>query len=270
MKKSFYLNKICYSLDKERDQLLHLRRLYTIKPTLKIEPPVKPKFLKINKSKLLKRAQTQLRIDYENDILERRVSEIKNKKGQYNQNILRPKSDYPAFRRTYFNYKYQDIEKMKTILEDNIIYQYRLSKVKPYYKTEDINEEAKKQKQYLNNILAKNRVIKIPPPLNYYDIDQYKNLVEAQNVEENQDENIIEEDEREGDEEGEGEEKKKEKEEKEKKDKKQKEQKNEKNEEEKKEKEKEKEDKNKNKEEQKKNNNSTTNNSTHDKNNAHL
>ena len=199
-------------------------------------------------------------------MLKRRVEEIFKKKGQYNQTILRPKSDYPAFRRTYFNYKYQDIEKMKTILEYNIMYQYRINNVKPYYKTKDINEEAKKQEEYLNNILAKNRMIKIPPPLNYYDIEQYKNLVEAQNEEENQDENIIEEDEREGDEEEEGEEKKKKKEEKDNKDKKEENQKKVSNEEEKKEKK----DENKNKEEEpKKNNNSTTNNSTREKKNAH-
>ena len=212
MKKTLYLNQICYSLDKERDQFLHLRRLYTIKPTMKIDPPIKPKFLKINKSKLLKRAQTQLRIDYENDILYGKIREINSKTGEYNEKKLKPKNDYPAFRRSYYNYKYQDIEKMKTILEDNINLDNRLKKVKPYYKTEDINEEARKQEKYLNNILAKSKMIKRPPPLNYYDIEQYKNLVEAQNENEKQDQNIIEEDEREGEEEEDEKEKKKKKE----------------------------------------------------------
>ena len=210
MKKSLYINEIFNSLDKERDQFLHLRRLYTIKPTLKIEPPIRPKFLKKNQSKKLKRAQTQLKIDYENYILTRKILEINNKKGDYNQNVLKPQKDYPAFRRTYFNYKYQDIEKMKTILEDNIKIRNRLNNVKSYYKTEDINEDAKKQEKYLNNLLSRNKTIRIPPPLNYYDIEQYKNYVEAQNENENKDENIIEEDEREGDEE-EGEEKNKDK-----------------------------------------------------------
>ena len=261
MKKSLYLNQICNSLDKERDQFLHLRRLYTIKPTLKIEPPIKPKFLKINRSKILKRAQTQLRIDYENDILyNKKLVDIQLKKGEYNQNKLKPKKDYPAFRRTYFNYKYQDIEKMKTILEDNINWKNRLDNVKPYYKTEDINEEARKQEQYLNNILSKNKMIKIPPPLNYYDIDQYKNLVEAQNENENKDENIIEEDEREGDDEDEEKEKEKKNE-------------NDKNNKDKNEnKNNNKENvnnnnNNENKDEPKKNNVSTTNNSTNAKNN---
>ena len=207
MKKSLYLNDICYSLDRERDQFLHLRRLYTIKPTLKIEPPVTPKFLKNNKSKLLKRAQTQIKIDYENDILFRKILEINLKKGEYNKNIIKPKNDYPAFRRTYFNYKYQDIEKMKTVFEDNKYFYNRLNKVKSHYNTEDMNEEARKQEKYLNNILEKNKAVKVPPTLNYYDIDQYTNLVEAQNEKENEDENIIEEDEREGEEE-EGEENK--------------------------------------------------------------
>ena len=262
MKKSFYLNQICNSLDKERDQFLHLRRLYTIKPTLKIEPPIKPKFLKINRSKILKRAQTQLRIDYENDILyNKKILEIELKKGEYNQYKLRPKKDYPAFRRTYFNYKYQDIEKMKTILEDNINWRNRLNKVKPYYKTEDINEEARKQEKYLNNILSKNRMIKVPPPLNYYDIEQYKNLVEEQNENENQDENIIEEDEREGDDEEEEKEKKNENV----KNNEDKDKKNDVNNNTKKEIEK----SNENKDEPKKNNASTTNNSTNAKNNPH-
>lgn len=268
MKKALYLNKICYSLDKERDQFLHLRRLYTIKPTMKIDPPIKPKFLKINKSKLLKRAQTQLQIDYENDILYSKIKEIHSKTGEYNEKKLKPKNDYPAFRRSYYNYKYQDIEKMKTILEDNINLDNRLKKVKPYYKTEDINEEARKQEKYLNNILAKSKMIKRPSPLNYYDIEQYKNLVEAQNENENQDQNIIEEDEREGEEEEDEKEKKKKKE-----------INDEKNGNEKENKEnnginnieenKENEDENINNKEGKKNNASTTNNSTKDKNIVH-
>ena len=261
MKKALYSNKICYSLDKEREQFLHLRRLYSIKPTLKIESPIQPKFLKNNKSKILKKAQTQLKIDYENDILTRKILDIKLKKGSYNQNILRPKSDYPAFRRTYFNYKYQDIEKMQEILKDNINLNYRLNNVKSYYKTEDMYEEARKQEKYLNNILAKNKTIKIPPTLNYYDIEQYKNLVESQIENQNDDENIIEEDEREGDEE-EGEENKKDEKKGKNEDKNNEKKENEENNgQEKKEVETE------NKEEPKKNNNiSTTNNSTHDKN----
>ena len=261
MKKALYSNKICYSLDKEREQFLHLRRLYSIKPTLKIESPIQPKFLKNNKSKILKKAQTQLKIDYENDILTRKILDIKLKKGSYNQNILRPKSDYPAFRRTYFNYKYQDIEKMQEILKDNINLNYRLNNVKSYYKTEDMYEEARKQEKYLNNILAKNKTIKIPPTLNYYDIEQYKNLVESQIENQNDDENIIEEDEREGDEE-EGEENKKDEKKEKNEDKNNEKKENEENNgQEKKEVETE------NKEELKKNNNiSTTNNSTHDKN----
>lgn len=268
MKKTLYLNQICYSLDKERDQFLHLRRLYTIKPTMKIDPPIKPKFLKINKSKLLKRAQTQLRIDYENDILYGKIREINSKTGEYNEKKLKPKNDYPAFRRSYYNYKYQDIEKMKTILEDNINLDNRLKKVKPYYKTEDINEEARKQEKYLNNILAKSKMIKRPPPLNYYDIEQYKNLVEGQNENEKQDQNIIEEDEREGEEEEDEKEKKKKKEINDEKNG---------NEEENKEnngnnnieENKEKEDEKINNKEGKKNNVSTTNNSTKDKNIVH-
>ena len=261
MKKALYSNKICYSLDKEREQFLHLRRLYSIKPTLKIESPIQPKFLKNNKSKILKKAQTQLKIDYENDILTRKILDIKLKKGSYNQNILRPKSDYPAFRRTYFNYKYQDIEKMQEVLKDNINLNYRLNNVKSYYKTEDMYEEARKQEKYLNNILAKNKTIKIPPTLNYYDIEQYKNLVESQIENQNDDENIIEEDEREGDEE-EGEENKKDEKKEKNEDKNNEKKENEENNgQEKKEVETE------NKEEPKKNNNiSTTNNSTHDKN----
>jgi hypothetical protein len=270
MKKSLYLNDICYSLDRERDQFLHLRRLYTIKPTLKIEPPVTPKFLKNNKSKLLKRAQTQIKIDYENDILFRKILEINVKKGEYNKNIIKPKNDYPAFRRTYFNYKYQDIEKMKSVLEDNIYFYNRLNKVKSHYNTEDMNEEARKQEKYLNNILEKNKTVKVPPTLNYYDIDQYKNLVEAQNEKENEDENIIEEDEREGDEEEGEDNKNNEKKENNKNTVKKKENVNE-NKEENNGQDKKRspnENKNKEKDEQKKNNISTTNNSTENKNNA--
>jgi len=260
MKKPLCLNEICYSLDKERDQLLHLMRLYSIKSTFKIKPPEQYKFLKNNKSKLLKRAQTQLQIDYENNILARKILKIQLNKGEYNQNNLRPKTNYPAFRRNYFNYKFQEIEKMKTIFEGNMHLKYRLDNVKSHYKTENIFEEARKQEEYLNNIISKNRTIKVPPPLNYYDINDYKNLIEEQNKNENIDQNVIEEDEREGDEDGE---KNKENEE-ENKNKNE----NQKNEENNINPNNQNESNKKVNEEKKKNNASTTNNSTKDKNNA--
>ena len=198
MKKQLFLNEICESLDRERDQLMHLRRLYTIKPTFKIKAPKKPQFLIHNYSRELKRAQTQYNIENENTLLRNRLSYIYSKKGPYNQNYLRPKSGLPAFKKTYINYSFQDVEKMKKILQDNIKIYNKVNNMKSYYTFKDINKEAKLQVKYMNNILAKNRYIKKPPSLNYIDFEQFKKMIETQNEnEENieQDSNgIIEED----------------------------------------------------------------------------
>ena len=184
MKRQLYLNEICDSLDKERDQLLHLRRLYTIKPTFKIKSPKKPKFLIQNNSRLLKRAETQYNIDVQNMILRNRLSYINNKNGPYNQNYLRPKTGLPAFKKTFINYSFQDIERMRKIVKENIKFYNKVNNMKSYYDFETMTEEAKNQVKYMNNLLKQNRFIKRPPSLNYIDIDKYRKLIEAQNEEE--------------------------------------------------------------------------------------
>ena len=184
MKRQLYLNEICDSLDRERDQLLHLRRLYTIKPTFKIKSPKKPKFLIQNNSRLLKRAETQYNIDYQNMILRNRLSYINAKNGPYNQNYLRPKSGLPAFKKTFINYSFQDVERMRKILLDNAKFYNKVNNMKSYYDFETMTEEANNQVKYMNNLLKQNRYIKRPPSLNYIDIDKYRKLIEAQNEEE--------------------------------------------------------------------------------------
>ena len=184
MKRQLYLNEICDSLDKEREQLLHLRRLYTIKPTFKIKSPKKPKFLIQNNSRLLKRAETQYNIDVQNMILRNRLSYINNKDGPYNQNYLRPKTGLPAFKKNFINYSFQDIERMRKIVKENIKFYNKVNNMKSYYDFETMTEEAKNQVKYMNNLLKQNRFIKRPPSLNYIDIDKYRKLIEAQNEEE--------------------------------------------------------------------------------------
>ena len=192
MKRKLFLNEICDSLDRERDHLLHLQRLYTIKPTLEIKSPIKPRFLIQNNSRLLKRAQTQYNIDYENEILKNRLSYINTKNGPYNQNYLRPKSGLPAFRKTYINYSFQEVENMRKTFQENIKFYNKVNNMKSYYDYQTINKEAKNQVKYMNYLLRQNKYIKKPPTLNYIDIDQYRRLVEQQNEE--GDNEIIEED----------------------------------------------------------------------------
>ena len=190
MKRQLFLNEICDSLDKERDHLMHLKRLYTIKPTFKIKSPKKPKFLLNNISRELKRAQTQYNIENENMILRDRLSHIYSKKGPYNQKYLRPKSGLPAFKKTYINYSFQDIENMKKTLQENIKIYNKVNNMRSYYEFKDINKEAKLQVKYMNNLLKENRYIKKPPSLDYINFEQFKQLIEAQNENENENEEI--------------------------------------------------------------------------------
>ena len=190
MKRQLFLNEICDSLDKERDHLMHLKRLYAIKPTFKIKSPKKPKFLLNNISRELKRAQTQYNIENENMILRDRLSYIYSKKGPYNQKYLRPKSGLPAFKKTYINYSFQDIENMKKTLQENIKIYNKVNNMRSYYEFKDINKEAKLQVKYMNNLLKENRYIKKPPSLDYINFEQFKQLIEAQNENENENEEI--------------------------------------------------------------------------------
>ena len=181
MKKQLYLNEICDSLEKERDQLMHLRRLYSIKPTFKIKSPKKPKFLINNYSRLLTRAQTQYNIDYENMKLRDRLSYISTKNGPYNKNDLRPKSGLHLFKKTFINYSFQDVENMRKTLMDNIKMYDRVNNMKSYYDFDTINKEAKLQVKYMNNISQQNRYIKKPPSLNFIDIEKFKRYIETLN-----------------------------------------------------------------------------------------
>ena len=190
MKRQLFLNEICDSLDKERDHLMHLKRLYAIKPTFKIKSPKKPKFLLNNISRELKRAQTQYNIENENMILRDRLSYIYSKKGPYNQKYLRSKSGLPAFKKTYINYSFQDIENMKKTLQENIKIYNKVNNMRSYYEFKDINKEAKLQVKYMNNLLKENRYIKKPPSLDYINFEQFKQLIEAQNENENENEEI--------------------------------------------------------------------------------
>ena len=190
MKRQLFLNEICDSQDRERDHLMHLKRLYTIKPTFKIKSPKKPKFLLNNISRELKRAQTQYNIENENMILRDRLSYIYSKKGPYNQKYLRPKSGLPAFKKTYINYSFQDIENMKKTLQENIKIYNKVNNMRSYYEFKNINKEAKLQVKYMNNLLKENRHIKKPPSLDYINFEQFKQLIEAQNENENENEEI--------------------------------------------------------------------------------
>ena len=190
MKRQLFLNEICDSLDRERDHLMHLKRLYTIKPTFKIKSPKKPKFLLNNISRELKRAQTQYNIENENMILRDRLSYMYSKKGPYNQKYLRPKSGLPAFKKTYINYSFQDIENMKKTLQENIKIYNKVNNMRSYYEFKEINKEAKLQVKYMNNLLKENRHIKKPPSLDYINFEQFKQLIEAQNENENENEEI--------------------------------------------------------------------------------
>jgi len=179
MKRHLFLNEICDSLDKEKDHLMHLKRLYTMKSTFKIKSPKKPKFLIMNYSRELTRAQTQYNINYGNSILRSRLSYINSKKGPYNQNDIRPKSG--KHKKTFINYSFQDLENMKKTLQDNIKIYTKVNNMRSYYEFKEINKNAKLQIKYRNNLLKNNRYIKKPPSLDYVNFEQFKNIMEKQN-----------------------------------------------------------------------------------------
>lgn len=167
-------NRICFDMDKSREQILHLNRLLTIRPTLSAtKEPIRPEFLKRRGPQIEKQKQIQTKIDVENNLVRRQIYEILTKPGKYCQ---RPTEVYPAFRR-YGSWKYDDIIKFIKINESNIKLQNRINACRPHVDNEELRKNAYNQEKYLFNLLNRPKNIPISPALHFVSIDQIKNKI---------------------------------------------------------------------------------------------
>ena len=93
----------------------------------------------------------------------------------YNKKQIRPKL-YPAFKR-FARFKLSDILKMIKIKKDNMKMENKISEIKSEYEINLMKKEARKQKEYLNNLLNRPKSIPYAPQLSFLSIDQINNRI---------------------------------------------------------------------------------------------
>ena len=100
---------------------------------------------------------TKYKLKYDNNIIKRKMNEIKNKSGPYNIKILRPKNDIIIKRSDYFNIKKIE-DKIKN--ENDKKLKRRIKRVKSSYDNKILkkrNEELNSYRNFYLGILRKNR-----------------------------------------------------------------------------------------------------------------
>lgn len=172
-------NRICFTQDRTYEQNLHLNRLFCIRPEINITRPYTPKFLKQKAPQKEKKRQIQDKIDFENNILTKKILEVYFKNGKYSKNIVQPKEVYPAFRR-YSGFKFNDIIKLVKINTDNMRLENKLINLKSTYDNGEMRKEAEKQEKYLNNLLNRPKSIPFTPSLDFISIEQLHSRLKKQ------------------------------------------------------------------------------------------
>ena len=158
-------SNICYMKDFTKNQEQYKKRLKSIKPVLKFNPPYKAK------KNIKGYSFDKYKVKYDNRILNKKTKEINNRRGEYNQTILRPSSAFSGFRNSNYE-NYLKLEK-RNVDEDNNKIWKRIQNTKPVYSIKKIRkdiQEHEKYREFLLEILRKNRE---PPIFN----DEMENIL---------------------------------------------------------------------------------------------
>ena len=97
---------------------MHLERIVTVKTTLDVKQPKKPKFLIERSKKEKTEEEKKNKIFYENNVLLGKIIEIEKKPSPYNPNLLLP-TRCPAFDKTTFQIKKRKYEIDNENMVDN-------------------------------------------------------------------------------------------------------------------------------------------------------
>lgn len=116
-----YSNRKCNEIEKIKEHKMHLERIVTVKTTLDMKQPKKPRFLVERSKKEKCEGEKKNKIFYENNVLLGKIIEIEKKPSQYNADMLVP-SRCPAFDKTTFQIKKKkyEIDKENMVLEFNL------------------------------------------------------------------------------------------------------------------------------------------------------
>ncbi len=168
-------NKICFTKEKTYEQNLHLKRLYTIRPRITITEPYFPFFMKSGGWQREKKRQEEDKVEKINNIYFTKIFDARLKPGDYNKKKIKP-GLYPAFKKLA-GYKISDILKILKIKKDNMKMENKISEIKSEYEINLMKKEARKQKEYLNNLLNRPKSIPYAPQLSFLSIDQINNRI---------------------------------------------------------------------------------------------
>ena len=143
---------ICFLKDFKKEQASYKNRLNKMNPAIKIVPPYR------KRNNIKGYSYDKYKTKYNNKILYKKIKDIKNSKGNYNQEVLRPNSSYSGIRNSNFD-NYFKLEK-KSIYEDNKKMWKRIKSTKPAYSIEKMKKDNKQHQIYRNfmlDVLRKNR-----------------------------------------------------------------------------------------------------------------
>ena len=110
-----------------------------------------------------------------NNIYFTKVMDAKIRPSLYNKKQIRPKL-YPAFKR-FARFKLSDILKMIKIRKDNMKMENKISEIKSEYEINLMKKEARKQKEYLNNLLNRPKSIPYAPQLSFLSNNKINNRI---------------------------------------------------------------------------------------------
>jgi hypothetical protein len=110
-----YTNRRCNEYEKFYQHKSHLERIVNTKPAIKISEPKKPAFLFKSNRQIHLANEKNIKIDYENGLLMKKIIEVETHDSNYHPHKLKIK-DCPAFDKTQSN----DYSK-KVVLKDNFV-----------------------------------------------------------------------------------------------------------------------------------------------------
>jgi hypothetical protein len=121
-----YGNRKCNEYERIREHRMHLERIVTVKPSIDYKEPKKPTFLaeRAKKEKMeegksyLKIIENRMKINYENNVLLKKIIEIEQKPSAYHPYKMNPKR-CPAF--DDINKNYRNIYEKSKLDNQNLV-----------------------------------------------------------------------------------------------------------------------------------------------------
>lgn len=120
-----YSNRKCNEYERTREHVQHLQRLVNMRPVIDVKKPKKPKFLFERAKKEQMEAENKQKIQYENNLVLKKIIEIETHLSDYNPIKLKIK-ECPALERAnnpiIKSFEKEKINKQNFVSRDNLFY----------------------------------------------------------------------------------------------------------------------------------------------------